>query len=150
MKIRQGFVSNSSSSSFLCCVCGALESGMDASLCDFEMAQCLRGHTFCESHMTKEARDVLHGNVDDDGNVIDPYPYSEDNKDDAEYCDGDNIGDYEVPTKYCPICQCQEFTTKDLLAYVLKRYANMTRSELEDSIRENVTPKEFWAYIKDK
>ena len=49
MKIRSGFVSNSSSSSFLCDVCGCMESGYDASLADMEMHECVNGHTVCDS-----------------------------------------------------------------------------------------------------
>ena len=46
MKIRNGFVSNSSSSSFICQVSGGIESGMDMSLSDFDMSQCSNGHEF--------------------------------------------------------------------------------------------------------
>ena len=46
MKVRNGFVSNSSSSSFVCDVCGAIESGYDASLEDFDMQECVNGHEF--------------------------------------------------------------------------------------------------------
>lgn len=51
MKIRNGFVSNSSSSSFTCDVCGNTESGMDCGLSDFSMTQCINGHTFCDHHI---------------------------------------------------------------------------------------------------
>ena len=40
MKIRYGFVSNSSSSSFTCLVCGSTESGMDACASDFDFVEC--------------------------------------------------------------------------------------------------------------
>lgn len=49
MKIRNGFVSNSSSSSFTCDVCGETYSGWDACLSEAEMYECENGHTFCES-----------------------------------------------------------------------------------------------------
>ena len=54
MKIRKGFVSNSSSSSFICLVCGTVESGMDASPSDFGMSECVHGHTFCNGHATSQ------------------------------------------------------------------------------------------------
>lgn len=41
MKIRTGFVSNSSSSSFVCDVCGNIESGWDLGLNDAEMCECV-------------------------------------------------------------------------------------------------------------
>ena len=40
MKIRNGFVSNSSTSSFICNICGEVEAGMDLSLSDVEMECC--------------------------------------------------------------------------------------------------------------
>ena len=43
MKIRNGFVSNSSSSSFICEVCGQDASGYDMSLSDAEMYECING-----------------------------------------------------------------------------------------------------------
>lgn len=54
MKIRKGFVSNSSSSSFTCDVCGENCSGMDMGLKDAEMYECEEGHTFCESHASSD------------------------------------------------------------------------------------------------
>jgi hypothetical protein len=48
MKIRNGFVSNSSSSSFTCAVCGDEQSGMDLCLSECEMFECTNGHTFHE------------------------------------------------------------------------------------------------------
>jgi hypothetical protein len=43
MKIRSGFVSNSSSSSFVCDVCGENISGMDIGLSDAGMFECMNG-----------------------------------------------------------------------------------------------------------
>lgn len=50
MKIRKGFVTNSSSSSYICSVCGTLEGGYDCCLSDIGMKECINGHTFCEVH----------------------------------------------------------------------------------------------------
>jgi hypothetical protein len=51
MKIRTGFVSNSSSSSFICNVCGENVSGYDMMLSEAEMYECGNGHIFCEGHV---------------------------------------------------------------------------------------------------
>lgn len=50
MKKRSGFVANSSSSSYICDVCGETKAGMDMSLSDAYMLQCVNGHIFCEDH----------------------------------------------------------------------------------------------------
>lgn len=50
MKIRNGFVSNSSSSSFICEVSGVSESGWDASRKDLGFVVCVNGHTFLEEY----------------------------------------------------------------------------------------------------
>jgi hypothetical protein len=54
MKIRNGFVSNSSSSSFMCDFCGYIASGWDISLSEAEMHECEHGHVFCDEHMSYE------------------------------------------------------------------------------------------------
>jgi hypothetical protein len=50
MKIRKYFVSNSSSSSYICDVCGHEESGWDLGLSDADMVECEHGHIFCVDH----------------------------------------------------------------------------------------------------
>ena len=52
MKKRFGFVSNSSSSSFVCDICEHIESGMDSSASDFEMVTCEHGHTIHKECLT--------------------------------------------------------------------------------------------------
>lgn len=78
MKKRMGFVSNSSSSSFICDITGTVEGGMDCCLYDVDMAQCVKGHTF------------LTGGWSDVGKFIE------------EDEDGDTR--YEVPEELCPVC----------------------------------------------
>ena len=47
MKFRKDFVTNSSSSSYVCEICGRTESGWDMGLSEAEMMECVNGHTFC-------------------------------------------------------------------------------------------------------
>ena len=50
MKIRKGFVSNSSSSSFTCDFCGEDVSGYDLTRGEARMSTCENGHTICDDH----------------------------------------------------------------------------------------------------
>ena len=95
MKIRTGFVSNSSSSSFICCVCGRNEVGYDMSIKDAEMCGCVNGHTICLDELIEHIPD------DDNEDTYEKY--------------------YEVAEKYCPICQFLESSTADNAAYLLKK-----------------------------
>lgn len=63
MKIRTGFVSNSSSSSFTCDVCGASFTGYDGEY-DEEVYNCVNGHSIC-------GEDIVANNVtaNDDGEI---------------------------------------------------------------------------------
>ena len=51
MKIRKGFVTNSSSSSYICEICEEVVSGYDMGLEEAGMVECEAGHTFCVSHI---------------------------------------------------------------------------------------------------
>lgn len=60
MKIRSGFVSNSSSSSFVCDLCGNAESGYDMSIQDADMFRCTDcGKEYCISHKLSPSDDEL-------------------------------------------------------------------------------------------
>ncbi len=48
MKIREGFVSNSSSSSFICSISNQIFGGYDAEPHDFDLIECTKGHTFLQ------------------------------------------------------------------------------------------------------
>ena len=65
MKKRQGFVSNSSSSSFVCDVTGEEESGWDCSPTDFGYYECCNGHIFPQDMIVGELSD------DDDSYELD-------------------------------------------------------------------------------
>lgn len=118
MKIRHGFVSNSSSSSFVCDVCGAECSGMDMSLSDAEMYRCENDHTFCQEHIVKEKKTT------DDG---------EEDYDDERY---------DSSEASCPICNMQKITKNDLIAYLLKEVA-LTEEQVTTFIRHKYQPEGF-------
>lgn len=90
MKMRTGFVSNSSSSSFICDVTGEDVSGRDMCLSDAGMCECENGHTFLDEYLV--------GEVDEDN-------------------DGWR---YEVTGENCPICSMTHNSSADLKAYLSK------------------------------
>ena len=114
MKIRKGFVSNSSSSSFTCDVCGQTEGGMDLSLSDCDMCECENGHTILE--------DYLEGakSYEDMKEII--IRECKDNK----TLDNNKIKGiigglrYAFPARFCPICQLSVMTQSDTLSYLFK------------------------------
>jgi len=54
MKVRLGFVSNSSSSSFVCDLCGETFGGRDLSPSDVYHCDCENGHTICRDGIVGE------------------------------------------------------------------------------------------------
>ena len=135
MKFRRGFVTNSSSSSFICQICGSVESGWDMSAWEAGFVECENGHEFCQEHMVN-----VPGKDDDHPWSFD-YDYFFDNE---ELVDGR----YDLPAKYCPICQMQNLNDRDLIDYVATK--GMTRKVILEEIRHNFkTYDEFVSFLKD-
>ena len=135
MKFRKDFVTNSSSSSYVCEICGRIESGWDLGLSECEMMECVNGHVFCCSEAlempTKEEmiKMILENSWNNryDSGIQDYRDYTEE---EISAIDEDIIFDewitdggyYEVPECMCPICQFIEYSEYDLSAYLLKEY----------------------------
>ena len=117
MKTRTGFVSNSSSSSFVCDVCGEECSGYDMGLDEAGMVQCVNGHTFCEGHRLNQK------NEDKDQDEV---------LDENDECDDDS---YDLPDKDCPLCQFQKITDDDLSTWLLLQVGT-TREKVLAELRE--------------
>ncbi len=98
MKIRYGFVSNSSTTSFTCYACGETVEGMDLSLYDVDWYQCVNEHTLCDS------------------DLLEDVPES----DDEEWRS-------HIPEDCCPVCKFSIFIDKDLANY-LERITTSTRA----------------------
>ncbi|MFA6089976.1 MAG: hypothetical protein WC755_09025 [Candidatus Woesearchaeota archaeon] len=134
MKIRNGFVSNSSSSSFICECCGENISGMDMCASDADMRTCEKGHMFCSEHIVdseefEKVLEKLRGNEDD----FDPededteFDYDEDTYD-LEW--------YNVPEKHCPICNLKYLPDYVLIDYLVKKLGS-SKEAVKEEIQKN-------------
>lgn len=71
MKYRKDFVTNSSSSSYICEICGNCESGYDVGLSEFGMSECVNGHIFCDEHklsITETKEDLIKSILENEYN----------------------------------------------------------------------------------
>lgn len=144
MKFRKDFVTNSSSSSYVCEICGRSECGMDMSLSDAEMVCCTNGHTICEDEILMVPRDALIREIEDYQKKYPTYCdeiYTEDElkaMDDkellAKYFTLDDAR-WSMPEECCPICQFIEYSQGDLAKYLEKKY-KVSREEVFEKVKQ--------------
>lgn len=134
MKIRLGFVSNSSSSSFICALCNEAESGI------FDMVCCEKGH---EVHIRcLPDPDKVRKILDDAEEKADSENYKDENgKSYDEYR-------YELPSKYCPICNFEAATDKDLMKYLLKSSGKTAKEIVAEIKTKFETYDKFKEYLR--
>ncbi len=129
MKIRKGFVSNSSSSSFVCDVCGDSETGFDCSWSELGFYQCEYGHYLCEDELLDQ-----------------PEGFKE-----REELEEEQITDSIL----CPICQFIAFSQDDLKCYLFKKF-NISEEEAfnkikqENKRRKKLYVQEYISYVLGK
>jgi len=104
MKIRNRFVSNSSSSSFTCAVCGNTQSGYDMSLNDFEMSRCENGHIIDNECLDQRIYELIK----EEGNK------------------------HDFSIEYCPICQFEVLDDADALKFLYHVLGYSGKAILED------------------
>ncbi len=157
MKIRTGFVSNSSSSSYTCEVCGEDYSGMDASLSDAEMSNCENGHTYCDSHAEKGLDDLT---LEEKKELIISCQYSDEGKkekrEELKDADEDKIeedfNDYKydirdsMPSDVCPCCQFIEPTDGQLMEYLLWK-CKWTKGQVKADLKNDF--KNYDEFLKE-
>ena len=139
MKFRKDFVTNSSSSSYVCEICGRTESGWDIGLSECDMVECVNGHVFCcdEALEMPSKEEMIKTILENEYNIKTNYNYFSRDRSETVYSeeqlsemDDDDLfydfynpeGHYEVPECVCPICQFIEYSEYDLSAYLLKEY----------------------------
>jgi hypothetical protein len=164
MKIRSGFVSNSSLSSFMCDISGEIESGYNASASNLGMTSFACGHTVLDKYADKAkehfiAQDKdslakqLRAAYDDDvssfflTNIEEHGMSTEESfwETSSEFCLYD-----ELPAAMCPICNLTYVTKDAVLAYLLKSYER-TMDDVVHEIKSSFgkRPDVFWEYVKD-
>ena len=146
MKIRSGFISNSSSSSFTCDVCKETMSGMDLCLRDIEHLQCINGHTFCRDELVNSEK--FEELCDKADNWNDQGIFPDDYEDYKKYGIFNDQRTYEIPSEFCPCCNFQVVTDRDLLEYLLFYYQT-DRKQVAESMRKQFSSySEFIEFTK--
>lgn len=149
MRVRLGFVSNSSSSSFVCMISGEVESGMDMTLSEAGMVMCEHHHVFLERYLLGDKDDPTVESIKQwlKDNGWDKYYQKEMYFNDKEFlewfedCLRDEW-DNEVSSSQCPICSLEEITDKDIARYFFKK------NEIERRAFIKEIKNEFGDYVK--
>lgn len=159
MKVRNGFVSNSSSSSFVCCISKETVEGWDYCLSEAGFVECENGHTFLEEYVLWNAdikKQVIAGYTDSDVRYYDKNvaeqlaEMGEDEPDlDNEYLR------YELPACCCPVCTFDTVIDADIDSYVAKQYNISGATVLEwvkskNKRRRVIRDGEYMTYAAEK
>lgn len=136
MKYRKDFVTNSSSSSYVCECCGATESGWDMGLSEAGMVNCCNGHTICENDIADIGKEALIKKLvsEFDFAVGDIADWSERvlletllEQDDVRW---GGLGE-----EFCPICQFSVYSETDMAKYLEKQYG-VSRDEVFAEVKK--------------
>jgi hypothetical protein len=137
MKIRMGFVSNSSSSSYTCDVTGITESGWDYGLEECKMCECRNRHVFLQKFLPKPIDEIMQEVIEDwkeEERASGESTEEEIESISLNSCCSDDILSYINP-KYCPICSLKhipDYVRSTYLRYRLE----ISEEELDAEIRE--------------
>ncbi len=109
MKTRQGFVSNSSSCSYTCIICGEKEEGWDWDI-PGDFAECVHGHLFHQDCAGVKSQGIPT----------------------------DMAGEYEnrIPEEECPICRMEKST--NCSSYIISRGLVMDFFNWEERIKARI------------
>ena len=121
MKQRSGFVSNSSTSSFICEICGDVEAGMGLSITEIAMTECEHYHVWHDECLVAVLPELA--------------------ADIEAAIEKDESGDlrYEIPKELCPVCQYKLASLKDIGLFAVATpgvLGHMTMPEILEKMKE--------------
>ena len=127
MKFRKYFVSNSSSSSFVCDITGGIESGWDMGLEDAEMYSCENGHTFLEKFYKEttieDKRKYILAKTKYSWEKENQFARDLNDNDFEEWWENNDDSDEEfrseLPAFLCPVCTFKYAKNDEILAFLL-------------------------------
>ena len=145
MKKRYGFVSNSSSSIFVCDVTGDEQSGWDLGLSDLDWYECVGGHIIGvdlkKSPYDLSKEEVLNY-VDFSDKYMQEYKIDIEKMTDEEWEENgyDFISDYleiryNLPEELCPICSMKVLGYQDYVQYLTK-FSGISKDEVFKVVKE--------------
>lgn len=123
MKYRSGFVSNSSSSSYICEICGRIACGWDIYLPDYEMVSCENDHALCYDHFNNETLQILLEKT------------------------SDNYESTNFNSIYCPICNFIENNENNITLKYLEKTGRYNKEEILNELKEKY--KNYKNFFKD-
>ena len=141
MKIRKGFVSNSSSSSFVCDVCDCVETGYDG-MYDFPTTYCQGGHHFCSDHLedtstTEQMQECMLGDEYflKELDPFEAFAVKNGDKDIVPDLYERFVESYdEVPKSMCPVCSLRVVSDNIIVSHLLDKF-DLYRKDVEEEIR---------------
>ena len=159
MKIRSGFVSNSSSSSYVCDVSGEAFEVSDGCFWDVGLCNCKAGHVFQKKFLVPwvpeyPSRDEMLAKLDsmtDSKRACEAFRVLKDHELKTKYAKFfmGGEGGYETNVNQCPICTLTNLGDDMLLNYVLGKTGG-TRATLISEIKDEfVNYEAFQRFIKD-
>ena len=125
MKYRNSFVSNSSSSSYICDVCGEDISGWDISISEYGWIHCIREHCLCgDCKLGDDSQEPFQGEDESDEDFDERY----------EKWANETSEGYYSSEECCPICQMTTIINSDVAAYLMKVY-NTNYDKIKEEIK---------------